>query len=150
MNLTVLDFWELWLPITYVVHFAFEFQVTTSLWTFGIPLDYTIVTKLEKVNKQENSSIINKFRFNYIIGGTLSSSTDIWKKTSYLKRTDVDFDLFFFPSIFSLFFYWIEIPDHFFFVLTFIPFWLHNSSLLINHSFFSTTNITSSIWNGYN
>jgi len=28
MNLTVLDFWELWLPITHVVHLAFEIEVT--------------------------------------------------------------------------------------------------------------------------
>jgi len=45
-----LDLWELWLPIFHCGTLCLWITSHTSLWTFGIPLDHTIVTKLLKVN----------------------------------------------------------------------------------------------------
>jgi len=63
MNLTVLDFGELCLPITHAVHFAFEIQVTTSIWTFKkqetIIIGETNCYQTGKFQEQENSLIIN-------------------------------------------------------------------------------------------
>ena len=47
-----------------------KYQVTPAYELLETSLEHPFVTKLEKVNKQANSSIINKFRFNHIIGDT--------------------------------------------------------------------------------
>jgi len=78
MNLTVLGFWELWLPITQVVHFNFKIQVTPPYELFGIPLEQAFVTKLEKVKKQENSLIINKQSIKVNEKVNQTDTTDIW------------------------------------------------------------------------
>ncbi len=44
-------------------------QVTPPYELLETSLEHPFVTKLEKVNKQANSSIINKFKNNYINGG---------------------------------------------------------------------------------
>jgi len=59
MNLTMLDFWELWLPIFNCRTLCLWITSHSSLWTFGIPLEQTFVTKLKKVNKT-NKFINNK------------------------------------------------------------------------------------------
>jgi len=103
MNLTVLDFWKLWLPVTHAVHFAFEIQVTPPHELFGIPLEQEIVTKLEKVKKQENSLIINKQTIK-VIGK--DNQTNIWQRQVIKKiKTDVDFDFFIFFALFFLHFF---------------------------------------------
>jgi len=69
MNLTIMIYGSCDYLSLNAVNFAFEIPSHSSLWTFGIPLEQKIVTKMEKVNKQANLSIINKCKFNYITRG---------------------------------------------------------------------------------
>jgi hypothetical protein len=65
------------IPITHAVHFAFEIQVTPPYELFGIPLEQAIVTKFEKVKKQENSLIINKQTIKVTEKGNQTDTNDI-------------------------------------------------------------------------